>query len=74
MSYYFNESTNETTWDRPGQPLLDGWEELIDEAYGLLYYFNDTTNETTWESSVVLEVSAAAAATHLDRGNGDTTA
>ena len=29
-------------------PLLDGREELIDEASGLPYYFNKTANETSW--------------------------
>ena len=29
-------------------PLLDGCEELIDEASGLPYYFNKTANETSW--------------------------
>ena len=55
-----------------GQPLLDGWEELIDEASGPSYYLNDTANETTWERPVVSAV--AAAATHLDGGNVDATA
>ena len=30
-----------------GQPLLDGWEELIDEASRLPFYFHDTKNVTT---------------------------
>ena len=55
-----------------GQPLLEGWEELIDEATGLSYYFSDTTNFTTWERPVVSEV--VAAANHLDKGNEDATA
>ena len=29
-------------------PLLDGCEELIDGASGLLYSFNKTENETSW--------------------------
>ena len=50
-----------------GQPLLDGWEELIDDPSGLSYYFNDTKDETTWERPV------AVAVFHLDGGNVDAT-
>ena len=40
-----------------GQPLLDGWVDLIDESYGLSYYFNDNKNELTWERPVAVTVS-----------------
>ena len=103
LSYYFNDTTNKTTWERPivaavaaaasafhldggnvdattnlevlveAQPLLDGWEELIDEANWLSYYFNDTTNEMTWERPIVVAVAAAATSLHLDGGNVDAT-
>ena len=51
-----------------GQPLLDRWEELIDEASSLPFYFNDTKNVMTWERPVAVAVS------HLDGGNVDATA
>ena len=31
-----------------GQPLLEGWGEMIDEASGWSYYFNDTPDERMW--------------------------
>ena len=50
-----------------GQTLLDGWEELIDEAFRLPFYFDDTKTVTTWERPVVVAVS------HLDGGDFDAT-
>ena len=57
------------------QPLLDGWEELIDEASRSSYYFDDTTNKISFERHIVAAVSAAAAvaAFHLDGGNVNAT-
>ena len=42
-----------------GEPLLDRWEELIDEASRLSYYFHDTENVTTWERPLAVAVSHA---------------
>lgn len=63
--YYFNEDTNETSWDPPEpddqahtnvmaslpvQKILPaGWEEVEDATSGKVYYYNTVTNETSWE-------------------------
>ena len=48
QTYYFNEATQETSWDMPAPTLPAGWEALTDEASGATYYFNSSTEETTW--------------------------
>ncbi|KAF4036540.1 putative WW domain-containing protein [Phytophthora infestans] len=75
-SYYWNETTNETVWERPGsvvrkkvetskaksaEDLADGWEEVPDAASGEAYYWNRKTNETTWTRPVARRVSLAQA-------------
>ncbi|ETL81161.1 hypothetical protein L917_18449 [Phytophthora nicotianae] len=76
-SYYWNETTNETVWERPGSSavkkvetaepkttadsLADGWEEVPDAASGDVYYWNRKTNETTWTQPVARSVSLAQA-------------
>ena len=54
-SYFFNESTQETTWERPeAAPLPPGWVEQPDPAgSGKSYFFNESTQETTWERPVL---------------------
>ncbi|KAL3674624.1 hypothetical protein V7S43_000566 [Phytophthora oleae] len=74
--YYWNETTNETAWERPGeQPtevkatepkttrdqLAEDWEEVRDSASGDVYFWNRTTNETSWERPVARSVSLAQA-------------
>ncbi|EJK46801.1 hypothetical protein THAOC_34514 [Thalassiosira oceanica] len=53
-TYYVNEATQETSWDRPGGGVLD-------EASGDYYYVNEATQETTWDRPSV-EYAAPAAA------------
>jgi len=62
-TYYFNESTGETSWEFPvdsnksssgsGGPeshlnLPPGWAAVTDEQ-GNIYYYNEATDETAWE-------------------------
>jgi len=61
-TYYFNRSTNETSWTPPaaapapapameaGGSLPPGWEQATDPNSGKPYYFNRSTNETRWEA------------------------
>jgi WW domain/Ankyrin repeats (3 copies) len=58
-SYYYNPTTNETSWVKPmpesrsdsgvSADEEDEWEEIQDPSTGKPYYFNATTNETRWE-------------------------
>ncbi|EER18420.1 hypothetical protein Pmar_PMAR005331 [Perkinsus marinus ATCC 50983] len=66
-TYYYNESTGVTQWERPGkQPrrveLLVGWEELKADD-GTPYYYNSTTGVTQWELPIAMD---------SRRGDGET--
>ena len=55
--FFFNPSTNETSWTKPsaaGYPSApakksDGWTEHRDPASGKIFYFNTETKETSWQ-------------------------
>jgi WW domain len=55
--YFLNKETNETSWDRPVDPvgshddrdMPEGWEEVVDESTGQTYYFNSGTGESSWD-------------------------
>ena len=48
--YYFNESTGETAYDKPGagSDLPEGWSEANDEG-GNKYYYNETSGESSYD-------------------------
>ncbi|KAK1577974.1 hypothetical protein Q3G72_026564 [Acer saccharum] len=58
-SYYYNESTGKTQWERPGEastsaqtpllPPLEDWVESVDETTGHKYYYNKKTHISQWE-------------------------
>lgn len=59
-SYYYNESTGITQWERPGQipsiqqvpslsQLPGDWVESVDETTGHKYYYNTKTLVSQWE-------------------------
>jgi len=61
-SYYWNEETNETSWELPVQAADDEtpaqesptstWQLVEDPDSGESYYWNKETNETSWELPV----------------------
>lgn len=58
-TYYYNQSTEETSWEKPtsgsaGQ-LTEGWAEVVDPNTGNIYYYNSSTNETSWTKPVAEE-------------------
>ena len=59
-TYYVNETTGETTYDRPGtaageavaaakEGLPPGWEPVVSRSTGETYFHNMTTDETTYD-------------------------
>ncbi|CAN1337676.1 Polyglutamine-binding protein 1 [Linum perenne] len=60
VSYYYNEITGMSQWERPVETsvtkqaplpfaLPDNWVETLDETTGHKYYFNTKTNRSQWE-------------------------
>ncbi|KAJ0042000.1 hypothetical protein Pint_18412 [Pistacia integerrima] len=59
-SYYYNESTGKSQWERPGEtvsvsqsqlvvPVLGDWVEAVDETSGQKYYYNTKTHVSQWD-------------------------
>jgi hypothetical protein len=57
-TYYWNESTGETTWelpsdDAPEQQPATGpasvWTQFVDDESGCPYWYNEQSGESTWE-------------------------
>ncbi|KAL5744982.1 hypothetical protein ACOSP7_026128 [Xanthoceras sorbifolium] len=58
-SYYYNETTGQTQWERPGEasnsaqtpllPPLEDWVEAVDETSGQKYYYNKKTHVSQWK-------------------------
>ncbi|KAJ7976527.1 Polyglutamine-binding protein 1 [Quillaja saponaria] len=59
-SYYYNESTGKSQWDRPREassntqtpallPLSEDWVEALDETTGHKYYYNTKTHISQWQ-------------------------
>ncbi|KDO25626.1 hypothetical protein SPRG_08925 [Saprolegnia parasitica CBS 223.65] len=71
--YYWNETTKETSWTKPGaiaektpiEDLPDGWQLVNDPTTQSSYYWNVHTQETQWEKPVSL-AQAKAAKSKLD--------
>ncbi|KAL7687262.1 putative WW domain-containing protein [Plasmopara halstedii] len=70
--YHWNERTNETLWEQPGnsevqtKELADGWEALPDVTSGDIYYWNQKTNETTWIRPVASSVARVSLAQAIE--------
>ena len=57
-TYYQNNLTGETTWDKP-EGFVDSetgtteytpeWSEVIDSGSGYPYYYNNVTGESSWD-------------------------
>lgn len=64
-TYYYNPTTNETSWEKPESEKQadsvvstdedDEWQEILDPSIGKPYYFNAKTNETRWEKPETME-------------------
>ena len=60
--YYWNQYTDETTWERPS-PLPEGWYEMPPtDADSPCHFWNEITNETTWDRPLLPGAVAAASA------------
>jgi len=60
--YYWNQYTDETTWERP-PPLPEAWYEMPPtDADSPCHFWNEVTNETTWDRPMLPGAVAAAAA------------
>jgi len=74
-TYYFDSTTNETSWVPPlgfgGSPALPpGWEAVVDPSSGNTYYFHAATNETSWTLPEVEDVDATATVVLNDDSGG----
>jgi len=47
--YYFNEDTNVTTWEQPGEPVKPFWVSRYDEDSKSYYYEELIDGSTSWE-------------------------
>jgi len=62
-SYYYNETTGETSWEFP---LPNGW-SAVDDGSGRVYYANASTGESAWDrpgAGVATDPAAAQEAVH----------
>ena len=59
-TYWFNNETEESTWDDPHAKAVDVddggageekvWTKFLDDDTGQAFYFNESTGETTWDT------------------------
>lgn len=47
--YYFNTTTQESTFDQPEKPLGAGWTKQVSKTTGKVYYFNTFTQKSTFD-------------------------
>lgn len=62
VPYYFNASTGQRLWEKPGEQLPEGWAGARDPGSGVTYYYCVRTGQRTWERPVA----AAAGAPRLE--------
>jgi hypothetical protein len=72
QTYYYNQTTQETSWERPNSKSKDAfspektsvavstsdWVETADPSSGQSYYYNQLTRETSWEKPTLTEIPA----------------